>query len=292
VPGNLTILDWAGFKGAVSYTFDDANSSQIASYEQLNALGVPFTFYVITSKPEMDDPMWARAIGDGHELGNHSHTHQRGGTGADVDAADAALRARFGITVHSMASPFGDPTYIPLARERYLVNRGVVNGVIAANDDTDPVDLPCFSPAPDAPASAIDAEVDMARAAGGWKVVLVHGFTGGTDGAYHPIALGELVTSVKHAKALGDVWIGTVADVGAYWRAQKLVSAVVPTTSGDAGAPTRTWTWKLPAHFPPGRTLRVRVDGGTLTQHSNPVPWNDHGYYEIALDAGSLTLGP
>src|SRR5262245_2795056 len=28
-PGNLKVLDWAGFTAAVSYTFDDTNSSQI-----------------------------------------------------------------------------------------------------------------------------------------------------------------------------------------------------------------------------------------------------------------------
>ena len=52
------------------------------------------------------------------------------------------------------------------------------------------------------------------------------------------------------------------------------------------------WTWTLPAHFPPGRYLRVKVDGGTLTQASAPLPWDEHGYYEVALDAGTLTLSP
>ena len=38
-PGGLTVLHWAGFQGAVSYTFDDANASQIAHYDELQALG-------------------------------------------------------------------------------------------------------------------------------------------------------------------------------------------------------------------------------------------------------------
>ena len=54
-----------------------------------------------------------------------------------------------------------------------------------------------------------------------------------------------------------------------------------------AGA--ETWTWSLPAHFPTGKTLRVTVDGGTLAQNGTPLLWNDHGYYEVALDMGSLT---
>ena len=77
-------------------------------------------------------------------------------------------------------------------------------------------------------------------------------------------------------------------NVGAYWRARKLVSGLTPATAGN----DRTWTWTLPDHFPPGRFLRVKVDGGTLTQGATTLPWNDHGYYEVALDAKTLTLGP
>src|SRR5689334_11638800 len=35
--GNLTVLDWAGFRAAITYTFDDANSSQIQHYPELQA---------------------------------------------------------------------------------------------------------------------------------------------------------------------------------------------------------------------------------------------------------------
>src|SRR5262245_31865091 len=44
--GNLKVLDWAGFKSAVSYTFDDAQPSQIEHYADLQATGVHLTFYV------------------------------------------------------------------------------------------------------------------------------------------------------------------------------------------------------------------------------------------------------
>jgi hypothetical protein len=36
--------------------------------------------------------------------------------------------------------------------------------------------------------------------------------------------------------------------------------------------------------------VRVRVDGGTLTQRGQRLIWDEHGYYEVALDRGSLTL--
>src|SRR6476660_7833743 len=67
-PGNLAVLDWAGFRAAATYTFDDTNGSQIQHYDELRALGVRMTFYLITGKREFADPVWARALRDGHEL--------------------------------------------------------------------------------------------------------------------------------------------------------------------------------------------------------------------------------
>lgn len=287
-PGNVTVISWAGFKAAVSYTFDDANSSQISNYNALNGLGVPLTFYLITGKADASNAIWAQAIKDGHEIGSHTKSHAQTGTAADVDAGNDFIMQRFGVTAYTMASPYGDASYISIASTRYLANRGVNNGQIAPNDNSDPFNLTCFIPAQGAPASAFNSEIDAVRTAGRWKTVLVHGFTGGSDGAYQPVAIGDFTASVNHAKSLGDVWIGTVVDVAAYWRAQKMFSAITPTISGS----TRTWTWTLPAHFPPGKYLRVKVDGGTLAQGGTTLPWNERGYYEVALDARTLTLGP
>ena len=286
--GGLTVLNWAGFKGAVSYTFDDANSSQIAHYDELQALSVPFTFYIVTGKAEATSPVWARAVTDGHEIANHTKSHLSAGTGEDIDAATEFIQQKLGVDVWTMAAPNGAAIYTDLAKPRFFINRGVANGLIAANDNTDPFTLFCYIPPTGALASAFNTQIDGARAAGKWRVVLVHGFTGGTDNAYQPIALEEFVSSVEYAKSLGDLWLDSVVNVGAYWRGQKAFSQATVTTSGDE----QTYTWTLPAHFPPDRYLRVTVEGGTLRQGDVTLEWNGHGYYEVALDAGSLTLSP
>lgn len=288
-PGNLEVLDWAGFRGAVSYTFDDSNSSQINNYQTLNNLNVRMTFYLQTNKNESSSSTWAQALNDGHELGNHTHSHQQWGSGSDVDMATNYIQQHFGVTPYTMAAPYGDNSYVSLAQSRFLLNRGVAGGSIAPNSSSaDPFNLPSNIPNAYASTNDLNSVVSSARSAGRWQIFCIHGFVGGTDGAYQPIQLSNFVSHVNYVKSLEDVWIDSAVNVGAYWRAQKMFSSVHPHSSGD----TTTYEWDLPDHFPPGKYLRVTVDGGTLMQDGAPLPWSDHGYYEIALDAGSLTLSP
>ncbi len=287
-PGNLSVLNWAANKGAVTYTFDDGNSSQISNFAALDALNVRMTFYLVTGWAGASNAIWSQAVARGHELGNHTQSHASAATAADIDAATTFIQARFGVKAWTMAAPNGDASYASLARTRFLINRGVSNALIMPNDSTDAFNLPVYIPPAGASASVLNSQIDTAQSSGGWRVVLVHGFTGGSDGAYQPIALSEFTSSVSHAIGLGNMWIDSMVNVGAYWRAQKVLSTVTPTTSGS----DQTWTWALPANFPPGKCLRVTVGGGTVKQAGKALTWDTHGYYEISLDAGAVTVSP
>jgi peptidoglycan/xylan/chitin deacetylase (PgdA/CDA1 family) len=302
-PGNLRVLDWAGFKGAVSWTFDDAQPSHIAHYAELNAVGVPMTFYVTTNNAAEPGFLetWRRAVNDGHELGNHSVHHCRadltgctsGGPlatlGAELDEATSYIVQQTPQTnVWTAASPFGDEGYDDAAAARFFVNRGVPTGTVAPNDDTDPFNLPVHPVVADETAAEFNQVTDEARASGQWVTFLVHTLTPTGANWYAPVAIGEVTAGMKHARSLPDVWTGTLRDVAAYWRGQKLLSETRPTVTGTS----TTWTWTLPPHFPSGKVLRATVSGGTLSQSGRPLPWNGHGYYELALDAGALTLSP
>jgi peptidoglycan/xylan/chitin deacetylase (PgdA/CDA1 family) len=286
--GNLKVLNWAGFKAAVSYTFDDANSSQLQHYAKLQALGVPMTFYLITSKAEASNAVWAQAVKDGHELGNHTKSHMSSASLADAQAAETFIQSKFGVRAYTMAAPNGDSSWQTVAPQLFMINRGVSNTPILPNDNTSPFNVPTYIPPASAPASAFNSQIDAARSAGRWQTILVHGFTGGSDSAYQPVSINDFVAGVNHAKSFGDLWFGTMTQVGAYWIGQKLVSRLTPTTSGTS----KVWSWSLPANFAPGKCLRVTVDGGTLKQNGVALAWNTRGYYEISLDAGSVTLSP
>jgi len=284
----LVVLDWAGFKAAVTYTLDDANSSQIANYDTLQALGVPLTFYLWTNRPGASDEVWAQAVADGHEIGNHTQSHLMGtdpNIAADTDAGEAFIERRLGISVLTMAAPYGNTQYVDLARTRYLFNRGISGPQVLPHDNSNPFNLSTFIPPTAAAAGDFNTRVDSARAAGAWECVLVHGFTGDAQ-AYQPVDLEQFTAAVEYAKSFQDVWIGTLLDIGAYWLAQRLLGDVVPVAANGE----TSWQWTLPDHFPPNRYVRVSVNGGTLRQNGLELPWDDHGYYEVALDAGSLTL--
>ncbi len=302
--GNLTVLNWAGFTSAVSWTFDDSQPSQIAHYAELAAVGIPMTFYISSgnSSEAGYDATWAQAVAAGSEIGNHTVHHCHADlTGCSFGTADATLTQELDdctsyITQHyapqttawTAASPFGDTGYDSDDMSRFLVNRGVAGGTIGANDSTDPYNLPIYLAQMADTAANFSAQIDTAHTAGRWLILLVHSILPTDQQWYNPVQITDVTGGMSHGKSLPDVWNDSVVDVAAYWRAQKMFSALTPTTAGGSS----TWTWTLPANFSPGKYLRVTVAGGTLTQGSTTLAWDAHGFYEVALDAGTLTLSP
>jgi len=309
-PTNLKVIDWAGFKGAVTYTFDDSQPSQIEHYAQLQAVGIHVTFYIASgwaSTSSRYDATWSQAVRDGHEIGNHTVHHCRadltgcsvgsplGSALAEIDTNATYISQHAGQgVVSTMASPFGDGNWASSARQRVFLSRDVNRAMVAPNDATDPFHLPCFM-AGDASVggvgtqqSAFNGFIDTARAGDRWLIFLFHTITPTANNWFAPVDVGAVTGSMQHSRSLTDVWTDTLVNVGAYWRAQKLFSTLAPTKAGSV----TTWTWTLPDHFPPGKFLRVKVDGGTLKQGNTTLVWDSHGYYEVALDARTLTLSP
>jgi peptidoglycan/xylan/chitin deacetylase (PgdA/CDA1 family) len=298
---DLKVLPWAGFKTAVTYTFDDAQPSQIDHWSDIKATGVPVTYYITTVNNWYAgyDTTWQEASDKGHELGNHTVNHCNfnltgcakplATAAAEIDQATDYIKTKLGMPgVWTMAYPFGDTGYKALAQARFFLARGTGGGMVAPGDNTDPFNLPCAAAAGGEAAGAFNTSIDAAHTQGKWLIFLFHSLLPDAQNWYAGVDATSVTGSITHAKALPDIWIGTVVEVGAYWLGQKTFQAAPATPAGA----NMTWTWTLPSHFPPGKFLRITVGGGTLQQGNRVLPWDGHGYYEVALDSGSLTWSP
>jgi hypothetical protein len=290
---DLVVLDWAGFSGAASYSFDDGQPSQIAHWRELKATGVPMTFYLVTSGnwPARYDATWKDALASGCELGNHSDTHKRvdeyqslDTMNADVEKCSRYISGRLGQEGPcSFAYPFGELGWRDAVKDRFLLARSVASGTVMPGDDTDPLALPIFAVDSSNTEEDFDAALDTSVTEKSWIIFMFHSILPG-DNWYAGVPIGSVTGSLRHAKDGGRLWLDTVENIGAYWLAQKLFTKIEP--SGTESA--KTWSWTLPKLFPRHRFLRVRVAGGTLSQDGQDIPWNPRGFYEISLDSGKL----
>lgn len=78
--GPVTTVPWNGHTGAVSFTYDDARSSQIPDLlPQLDALRLKATFFICVTGAGGDwdarRAEWIQAARNGHELANHTRNH-------------------------------------------------------------------------------------------------------------------------------------------------------------------------------------------------------------------------
>ena len=127
-------------------------------------------------------------------------------------------------------------------------------------------------------ASSTQSNLVAQHAAGKWRIFVIHGFDT-ANGTYQPINADGTAAAMSDAIKNG-FWVEGMSNVGAYWQGQKMISATATTNA----------TWTLPAQFPKNMCVRITTTGGTVTQKGQAIPWDDHGYYEIGLDAGEVTI--
>jgi len=271
--GGLKVLDWAGFKGAASFTFDDNTPSQLSNYAALKATGGRFTWFLIASSAGSG---YKATIADGQEIANHTQTHGNPSQ-SDVTTAQTTLKTNYGVDVHSMAAPNCAAGWSSMAAPAKLFqNRGPCGGVptVSPRDTTDPFLLPAYLPPQGADAANLSGQLAMGK----WRIYVIHGFDS-QGGTYQPVPIASVTGSMSKAVTDG-YWVEGMTNIGAYWAGQKLIPASATTSA----------TWTLPANFPPNMCVRITTTGGTVKQKGETIGWDAHGYYQISLDAGAVTV--
>ncbi|MES1186482.1 MAG: polysaccharide deacetylase family protein [Myxococcales bacterium] len=272
--GGLKVLDWAGFKGAASFTFDDNTPSQLANYAALKATGGHFTWFLIASSAGSG---YKATIADGQEIANHTQTHPGSASQAEVTNAQNTLKTNFGVTVNSMAAPNCADAWAAFAAPANLFqNRGPCGNVstVGPRDNTDPFRLPAYLPATGEASATMSATITSGK----WRIFVIHGFDS-QNGTYQPVPIANVTASMSKAVTDG-FWVEGMTNVGAYWQGQKLIPASASTSA----------TWTLPAKFPPNMCVRITTTGGVVKQKGETIAWDPHGYYQISLDAGAVTV--
>jgi hypothetical protein len=280
--GGLKVLDWAGFKGAVSYTFDDNTPSQLPDYNQLKATGGHFTWFVVGSwlnGSSSNISGYKATLADGQEIASHTYSHQSAGSQSDLQQNETFITQNFGVTANSMAAPNCDASWASVAPSIMFQNRGPCGKSSAtvgagASDQTSPFQLPAYLPDPGASADTLTGTYQSGK----WRIFVIHGFDS-QNGTYQPVPIAN-VTAAMSSAVSGGYWTEGITNVGAYWQGQKLISSSATTSA----------TWTLPAKFPPNMCVRITTTGGTVTQKGQTIPWDEHGYYQIGLDAGEVTI--
>ncbi|HEU4582975.1 MAG TPA: polysaccharide deacetylase family protein [Polyangiaceae bacterium] len=280
--GGLRVLDWAGFRGAASFTFDDNTPSQMDNYAQLKATGGRFTWFVVGNFLGNNAGEIARfraTQADGMEVANHTFSHQSAGSVADLMQNQNYINTNFGVNANSMAAPNCAAAWATVAPNVLFQNRGPCGAPIntigaGAADRTSPFAIPAYLPA----ANEAAATMSAALVDGQWRVYVIHGFDN-RNGTFQPIPIANVTGAISTAVSRG-FWVEGMTNIGAYWQGQKLISAAATTSA----------TWTKPARFPANMCLRITTTGGTVTQRGQVIPWDDHGYYQIGLDAGEVTI--
>jgi peptidoglycan/xylan/chitin deacetylase (PgdA/CDA1 family) len=294
----MKVSPWNGYKGATSLTFDDSDPSHLdVAIPELTARKMRGTFNLIANRTDRKDD-WRKMLASGHEVGNHTLDHKHANEltpkdeKAQVVGAQNVLQKEFGVPVLTFAYPFTEvtPGLKKQLEETHLLARGGW-GTYVMKPDVEPdwMNIASRATMTDNPVSIYQQWVDEAVQQGGWFVWMVHGLEG-TPWGWQPISKATFTQILDHLQK-NDIWVGTFLEVGAYFRAQKILEKSGALTSEGSHR-----SWKVPARFPANVVLKMEVTppagGGEfeVLQDAQKISPDDKGLYPILFSKGKMTV--
>jgi peptidoglycan-N-acetylglucosamine deacetylase len=233
-----------GVRAGVSLSFDDARVSQLdRGIPILDRFGVRATFYVSLRLMEQHLKQWRAAAAGGHEIGNHTLNHPCSGNFSfirehrledytlermeqELLEANDRIEAQLGVRPRTFAYPCGQSyvgrgegqrSYVPLVAKHFEVGRGFRYEVAAHPLRCDMAMMP-----------AIDLDrlgweevkswLQTAAAERRWLIFAGHDIHETSRQGVRPQVLERLCAWCCDPS--NQLWIGTVADIGAHLRRQ------------------------------------------------------------------------
>ena len=285
----LKIAPWNGYKGAVSFTFDDGDPSHLSvAIPELDKRKIHGTFFLIVKGIGGADP-WKKALAAGHEIASHSQTHTNPAQfkpdqeEAEIVGAAKSLEQTFGHPVPSFAYPFSaiTPALKTKIEKTHLLARGGGGPLILPDAEPDWLNLVSQVTLTETKVDVYKGWIDEAQSKGAWSIFMIHGLEG-TQWGYSPIKKVDFAATLDHVKDK-DLWVATFGEVGAYFRAQKFLEK-------QKGGPK--WDWKVPPLFPKGIVLKLKIDPAKqeLRQKDVVLKPDAKGLCSVKFDDGNLVL--
>ena len=284
--GPITTVPWDGHPGAVSFTFDDCEISQ------LNNLGEYFdknddikvTFFLTGGMNAGNQSKYFPMAAKGHEIGNHSKSHSDltangANLKAEITEYKHTLESKGDFEVVSFATPYcyyNDAVEAEIAKE-HIVNRNC-QGAIKYKWDEEPVWERISSDCYQGDTKQSKGNMSEAKQKNAWTVQLNHNVDG--PGFGYGIQPADMISIMDEAKAQG-LWRAPMGRVAAYYRAHFVIDKAT-STDIDGGFKV---TWKSPhSAMPKSVPLRVKIegaDGKTVKQKGKEIKAEDDGSFVI-----------
>jgi hypothetical protein len=297
----LKVLPWNDHRAAVSLTFDDARPVHLdLAIPELNKRHMRATFFVIVSKlTRLDD--WRKAQLQGHEIGNHSVSHEhpaeltKAGEELQVEDAKRFLDSNFKSEIITFAYPYTEVSPgIKFWVQKYdFAARGWGGDgnllYVSAAADPDWYNLPSQPVYTKYDKNVYEGWFEKAISMGAWTTLQFHGI-GDPSTGYEPIPTNTFISILDYLKReqVKGLWVAPFGEVAAYLRAQKILEATRSTTAnGESHV-----MWDVPTPFPHGVVLKVRVDQRShlrLYQRGRELRADKQGIYSVSFDSGELT---
>ncbi len=284
--GPITTVPWDGHPGAVSFTFDDCEISQLnnlGDYFEKNQ-DIKVTFFLTGGMNAGNQSKYFPMAAKGHEIGNHSKSHSDlTANGAnlkgEITEYKHTLESKGDFEVVSFATPYcyyNDAVEAEIAKE-HIVNRNC-QGATKYKWNEEPVWERISSDCYQGNTQQSKGNMSEAKQKNAWTVQLNHGVDGAGFG--YGITPSDMISIMDEAKAQG-LWRAPMGRVAAYYRAHFVIDKAT-STDIDGGFKV---TWKSPhSAMPKSVPLRVKIegaDGKTVKQKGKEIQAEDDGSFVI-----------
>ncbi|MGA8620616.1 MAG: polysaccharide deacetylase family protein [Candidatus Sulfotelmatobacter sp.] len=298
----LRVLPWNDHPAALSLTFDDAKPVHLdVVVPELNKRHLHATFFVIVSKlTRLDD--WRRVQAQGHEIGNHSVTHEhpaaltRASEELEVEDAKRFLDSNFKSNVAIFAYPYAElsPGLVFWVKRYDFAarswGRDSDSPYITSDSEPDWFNLPSQPAYTQYSAAVYTSWIDKAFAMHAWTTLQIHGVGEPTTG-FEPIPTDTFLSLLDYLKAQESrgLWVAPFGTVAAYMRAQTILRAAKPQILNGE----ERFVWKVPDPFPSGVVLKTAIEGGTrlhVFQGKHELHPGKGGVYSVSFDSAELIV--